>query len=81
MISILKCIFLFLVLPYLRKYCTTQAIPLDQLIRDEEFPETERLLKSSGLKYLTMISDRKVSRISLVNVINLKCSLNKEYYK
>lgn len=50
---------MFLVLPYLRKYCTTQAIPLDQLLRDEEFPETERLLKSSGLKYLNMISDRK----------------------
>nr|CAH7769770.1 unnamed protein product [Callosobruchus chinensis] len=50
---------IFLVLPYLRKYCTNQAIPLDQLLRDEEFPETERLLKSSGLKYLNMISDRK----------------------
>ncbi|KAJ8971066.1 hypothetical protein NQ314_000898, partial [Rhamnusium bicolor] len=50
---------IFLVLPYLRKYCSSQAIPLDQLLRDEEFPETERLLKSSGLKYLNMISDRK----------------------
>lgn len=28
-------------------------------MRDEEFPETERLLKSSGLKYLNMIADRK----------------------
>lgn len=36
-----------------------QAIPLDQLLRDEEFPETERLLKSSGLKYLNLIADRK----------------------
>ncbi|EFA04271.1 ribonuclease H2 subunit B [Tribolium castaneum] len=50
---------IFLVLPYLRKYCSSQAIPLDQLLRDEEFPETERLLKSSGLKYLNMIADRK----------------------
>lgn len=50
---------IFLVLPYLRKYCTTHALPLDQLLRDEEFPETERLLKSSGLSYLTMIADRK----------------------
>nr|CAI5870431.1 unnamed protein product [Callosobruchus analis] len=57
-ITVLNCI--FAVLPYLRKYCTNQAIPLDQLLRDEEFPETERLLKSSGLKYLNMISDRKV---------------------
>lgn len=36
-----------------------QAIPLDQLLRDDDFPETERLLKSSGLKYLSMIADRK----------------------
>ncbi|CAH0557480.1 unnamed protein product [Brassicogethes aeneus] len=50
---------IFLVLPYLRKYCSNQVIPLDQLLRDEEFPETERLLKSSGLKYLNMIADRK----------------------
>ncbi|XP_018576312.1 ribonuclease H2 subunit B [Anoplophora glabripennis] len=50
---------IFLVLPYLKKYCMTQAIPLKQLLHDEEFPETERLLKSSGLKYLTMIADRK----------------------
>ncbi|CAH1110067.1 unnamed protein product [Psylliodes chrysocephalus] len=50
---------IFLVLPYLRKYCTNQAIPLDQLLRDEEFPETERLLKSSGLKYLNLIADKK----------------------
>nr|XP_022914180.1 ribonuclease H2 subunit B isoform X1 [Onthophagus taurus]XP_022914181.1 ribonuclease H2 subunit B isoform X2 [Onthophagus taurus] len=50
---------IFLVLPYLKKYCSTQAIPLDQLLRDEEYPETERLLKSSGLKYLNLIADRK----------------------
>ncbi|XP_066254414.1 ribonuclease H2 subunit B [Euwallacea similis] len=50
---------IFLVLPYLRKYCTTYAQPLDQLLRDEEFPETERLLKSSGLNYLNMIADKK----------------------
>ncbi|XP_030746699.1 ribonuclease H2 subunit B [Sitophilus oryzae] len=50
---------IFLVLPYLRKYCITHAVPLDQLLRDEEFPETERLLKSSGLNYLGLIADRK----------------------
>lgn len=43
----------------MRKYCTNQAVPLDQLLRDEEFPETERLLKSSGLKFLNLIADRK----------------------
>ncbi|CAG9772019.1 unnamed protein product [Ceutorhynchus assimilis] len=50
---------IFLVLPYLRKYCTTYAQPLQQLLIDDEFPETERLLKSSGLTYLTMIADRR----------------------
>ncbi|KAG5875063.1 hypothetical protein JTB14_036060 [Gonioctena quinquepunctata] len=50
---------IFLVLPYLQKYCVHQAKPLDQLLIDEEFPETQRLLKTSGLKYLNMISDRK----------------------
>lgn len=51
-----------LVLPYLKKYCSNQAIPLDQLLRDEDFPETERLLKSSGLKYLNLIADKKVCK-------------------
>lgn len=50
----------YLVLPYLKKYCTNRAVPLDHLLRDEEFPETERLLKSTGLKYLNLIADRKV---------------------
>ncbi|GLV39003.1 uncharacterized protein CBL_06002 [Carabus blaptoides fortunei] len=50
---------IFLVLPYLKKYCTNRAVPLDHLLRDEEFPETERLLKSTGLKYLNLIADRK----------------------
>lgn len=48
------------VLPYLKKFCSTYAQPLDQLLRDQEYPETERLLKSSGLSYLTMIADKKV---------------------
>ncbi|XP_031359026.1 ribonuclease H2 subunit B-like [Photinus pyralis] len=47
------------VLPYLKKYCTTQAIPLDQLLRDDEFPQMERLLKCTGLKSLNMVADRK----------------------
>lgn len=48
---------IFLVLPYLRK--TNQAMPLDQLLKDEEFPETERLLRSTGLKHLNQVADRK----------------------
>lgn len=50
---------IFLVLPYLKKYCTAQAIPLDQLLRDDEFPQMERLLKCTGLKSLNMVADRK----------------------
>lgn len=48
---------IFLVLPYLRK--TNMAIPLDQLLKDDEFPETERLLRSTGLKHLHQVADRK----------------------
>ncbi|XP_063224613.1 ribonuclease H2 subunit B [Bacillus rossius redtenbacheri] len=48
---------IFLVLPYLRK--AGQAVPLDQLLTDEEFPETERLLRSAGLKHLAQVADRK----------------------
>lgn len=35
------------------------AIPLDQLLKDDEFPETERLLRSTGLKHLHQVADRK----------------------
>jgi len=48
---------IFLALPYLRK--TSQAMPLDQLLKDEEFPETERLLRSISLKHLNQVADRK----------------------
>jgi hypothetical protein len=34
-------------------------MPLDQLLKDEEFPETERLLRSMGLKHLNQVADRK----------------------
>lgn len=34
-------------------------MPLDQLLKDEEFPETERLLRSTGLKHLNQVADRK----------------------
>lgn len=48
---------LFLILPYLRK--ASHAVPLDQLLKDDEFPETERLLSSTGLKHINQIADRK----------------------
>ncbi|XP_067014299.1 ribonuclease H2 subunit B isoform X2 [Anabrus simplex] len=48
---------IFLVLPYLRK--ASHAMPLDQLLKDDEFPETERLLRSTGLKHLNQVADRK----------------------
>ncbi|KAL1491158.1 hypothetical protein ABEB36_011798 [Hypothenemus hampei] len=50
---------IFLVLPYLRKLCSKVAQPLNQFLLDDEFPETPRLLKSSGLNYLNMIADKK----------------------
>jgi hypothetical protein len=34
-------------------------MPLDQLLKDEEFPETERLLRCTGLKHLNQVADRK----------------------
>ncbi|GLG92871.1 Ribonuclease H2 subunit B [Gryllus bimaculatus] len=37
----------------------THIMPLDQLLKDDEFPETERLLRVSGLKQITQIADRK----------------------
>ncbi|KAK7866351.1 hypothetical protein R5R35_003278 [Gryllus longicercus] len=48
---------IILILPYLRK--ATHIMPLDQLLKDDEFPETERLLRVSGLKQITQIADRK----------------------
>lgn len=48
---------LFLALPYLKKY--DRCSPLDHIITDNEFPETERLLDCAGLKYIQCIADRK----------------------
>lgn len=48
---------IILILPYLRK--ATHVMPLDQLLKDDEFPETERLLRVSGLKQLALVADRK----------------------
>uniref|UniRef100_A0A1B6LCP7 Ribonuclease H2 subunit B n=4 Tax=Graphocephala atropunctata TaxID=36148 RepID=A0A1B6LCP7_9HEMI len=48
---------IFLVLPYLRK--SQLACPLDQILKDDEFPETERLLSCSGLKHLSQVADKK----------------------
>jgi hypothetical protein len=40
-------------------------MPLDQLLKDEEFPETERLLRSISLKHLNQVADRKGMEPSL----------------
>jgi hypothetical protein len=40
-------------------------MPLDQLLKDEEFPETERLLRSTGLKHLNQVADRKGMELCL----------------
>uniref|UniRef100_A0A1B6DRY5 Ribonuclease H2 subunit B n=1 Tax=Clastoptera arizonana TaxID=38151 RepID=A0A1B6DRY5_9HEMI len=49
---------IFLVLPYLRKI-SSYASPLDQIVQDDEFPDTERLLSCSGLKLLPQVADKK----------------------
>ncbi|XP_071442508.1 ribonuclease H2 subunit B [Hetaerina americana] len=48
---------IFLVLPYLRKM--SQCVPLDQILKDDEFPETARLFHSLGFKHLNQVADRK----------------------
>ncbi|CAH1399665.1 unnamed protein product [Nezara viridula] len=48
---------LFLALPYLKEY--GRCSPLDHIITDDEYPETERLLTCSGLKYIHHIADKK----------------------
>jgi len=35
------------------------AQPLDLLLQDDEFPETVRLIKTSGLQRLNQIADQK----------------------
>ncbi|GJQ82803.1 hypothetical protein Trydic_g13505 [Trypoxylus dichotomus] len=52
---------IFLMLPYLKKNCSEKALLLDQILHDEKYPEVERLLNCEGLKYLTSISDKKIS--------------------
>lgn len=51
---------LFLVIPYLEKNCTGKAVPLDQILVDEEFPHTAKLVKvfSSGVQ-LSLIAEEK----------------------
>jgi hypothetical protein len=45
-------------------------MPLEQLLKDEEFPETERLLRSTGLKHLNQVADRKGMRTHVFTSIN-----------
>ncbi|XP_011311636.1 ribonuclease H2 subunit B isoform X1 [Fopius arisanus] len=47
---------IFLVLPYLRK--AQQVLPLDQCLRDEDYPETIRLARCQSLK-VSLVADRK----------------------
>ncbi|KAI4466461.1 ribonuclease h2 subunit b [Holotrichia oblita] len=51
----------FLVLPYLRNNSTNSSTLLDQLLHDEIYPETERLLQCDGLKSLTCVADKTVA--------------------
>lgn len=49
---------IFLVLPYLRG--ENSATLLDQLLHDDMYPETKRLLQCEDLKYLTCVADETV---------------------
>ena len=50
----------FLILPYLKKSKEEgKVVPLDDLLTDSLFPETNRLLKCSALKNIDMLADRK----------------------
>ncbi|KAK9686777.1 Ydr279p protein family (RNase H2 complex component) wHTH domain [Popillia japonica] len=48
------------VLPYLRDNAQNSATLLDQLLHDEKYPETKRLLQCHGLKYLSNVADKTV---------------------
>ncbi|XP_075235419.1 ribonuclease H2 subunit B [Lycorma delicatula] len=65
---------LFLILPYLKK--ASHAVPLDQLLKDDEFPETERLLSSAGLKHINQIADRKGDEDLMAYKYNEEKTLN-----
>lgn len=50
----------FLILPYLKKSKEEgKVVPLDDLLTDSLFPETNRLLKCSALKNIHMLADKK----------------------
>lgn len=50
----------FLILPYLKKAKEDgKVIPLDDLLVDNPFPETYRLLKCSAMKNIHMLADMK----------------------
>ncbi|XP_026482668.1 ribonuclease H2 subunit B-like isoform X2 [Ctenocephalides felis] len=53
---------LFLILPYLYESCLNQASPLDQILKDPDFPATDRLLKCSSPEQLSLVADRKGSQ-------------------
>uniref|UniRef100_A0A1Q3EWZ3 Ribonuclease H2 subunit B n=1 Tax=Culex tarsalis TaxID=7177 RepID=A0A1Q3EWZ3_CULTA len=52
---------LFLVIPYLAKSCTGKAVPLDQILVDDQFPHTTKLVSvlSAGAPQLSLIADEK----------------------
>lgn len=52
---------LFLFLPFLQKNCSKHALLFDQAIRDEEFPESSRLLDVVKPEQISMIADQKGS--------------------
>lgn len=67
---------LFLLLPLLEKNCSKHALLLDQAIRDDEFPETSRLLEIVKPEQLSMIADQKGSDDLIAFKYNEEKTLN-----
>uniref|UniRef100_A0AAG5DD77 Ribonuclease H2 subunit B n=1 Tax=Anopheles atroparvus TaxID=41427 RepID=A0AAG5DD77_ANOAO len=50
---------LFLALPYLEEHCSERAVPLDQVLVDEQFPLTSKLVEVLESSKLSKIADEK----------------------
>ncbi|XP_055639065.1 ribonuclease H2 subunit B [Toxorhynchites rutilus septentrionalis] len=51
---------LFLIIPYIERNCTSKAVPLDQVLVDDEFPHTEKLVDTiSNGTQLSLIAEEK----------------------
>lgn len=67
---------LFLFLPFLQKNCSQHASLFEQAIRDDEFPETSRLLDVVKPEQILMIADQKGSDDLIAFKYNEEKTLN-----